>query len=193
MTDKDPSAESGESQVDAPDIDTLLEQFAEEGEPEKKVEEEKPAVSPEIGQRLDRIDAYVQRQEAKDTESEIDTLVNGAVESHEGLKVLPEGAFRGYVEEQARRDPRIQQAWSQRNTNPQGIQKIVDALGKKYAEALAQKPDERLTNDREAARAYVESQAEEPTTDDATPPQAELAAMTPAELDASIMADMKRD
>ena len=66
-------------------------------------------------------------------------------------------AIEGYLEQRARLDPRITQAFMQKDRNPVAWDQILKTLAKDYQNEIRQ-PDAQVTEDQKAMRAAVESQ-----------------------------------
>lgn len=80
-----------------------------------------------------------------------------------------------WIDAQAREDPRLQQAWTQRHANQKQFEKVVEGLGRNFAKKYGKLPDKAATEDRAAVTAAVRG--------------ASTQAPEPASLDVSRMSD----
>lgn len=72
-----------------------------------------------------------------------------------GPDVIEDEMVEAWLDSQARKDPRLQKAWFERDNNPQQFKKITAELGKSFAKKVAKMPDRTATEDREAVTAAV--------------------------------------
>ena len=79
------------------------------------------------------------------------------MKSHGGISHVGNTAIEGYMEQRARMDPRITQAFMQREKNPVAWEKVLGSLAQDYSKEIRQ-PDAQVTEDQKAMRAAVESQ-----------------------------------
>ena len=63
--------------------------------------------------------------------------------------------MEAWLDAQARSDPRLAAAWSQRHANPKQFQKVVTGLSQSFAKKYGKLPDKQATEDREAVTAAV--------------------------------------
>ena len=68
---------------------------------------------------------------------------------------MDDDMVEGWLDAQARKDPRLAQAFLQRETNPRQWNKVKAALGKQLNDRFKKLPDRQATDDREAVAAAV--------------------------------------
>lgn len=136
------------------DLDALLKEFDTETkspEPAKPATAAPAAIDPAVANETVLSEAKFIRQERfqKDMDETI-KKVRGD---------LPEELFDGplvqaWIDSQATKDPRLAQAWANRNADPKKFGQVVTELGKRFSK-YGKLPDKQATEDREAVTAAV--------------------------------------
>ena len=137
-----------------PSLDELLTEFDSAGPPEQK-----QAESPKKADVSDELLDYIRSQQAKETQADISAAVEFVKKS--GVKGISDRLIESYLQTEAAGDKRIQEAWNQRQANPEGWSRVLKAVGKKIEGEIEPQPDAQLTNDREAARDAVRGSSTE--------------------------------
>lgn len=135
------------------DLDTLLNQF----EQEQPKPEAKPKTEPE--QKLDT--AAIRRLETLEkslAEDRFQKSIKPVIERVRGdipAEVLGDDEILDLLDGKAKRDPRLQQAWLNRDKNPSAWAKIEQNLGKELSKKFSKLPDQDATEDRNAVAVAV--------------------------------------
>lgn len=113
------------------DLDKILAEFEPktvQAEPPKQTEQ------PKAGRKYsdEQIDAILSELESRETQS---ALGKAASVVGEGLNVSQD-IIEGYIEVQARKDPRIAQAWMASRRNPDAWEKVLRGLNQKLVKEL---------------------------------------------------------
>lgn len=137
------------------DLDALLNQYDTQTQPA-------PEPKPETVEGTDSDLKYIrERMDAMDkkvADSEFRSDMNSAIKQVRGelsAEILDDGFVEAYIDGQARGDPRLAKAWSERHANPQQYDKVLTSMGRNLAKKFANMPDAQATEDREAVTAAV--------------------------------------
>lgn len=134
---------------DGNDLDTLLAQYDQETKkpepvspPETQPQQPpaRPQVDPNVSRLLSRFDREDLERLVKDVKGDLD---------------FDDDLVEAWIDTQARKDPRLQRAWLEREGNPKAFGQIAKELGKSFAKRASKRPDPALTEDREAVVAAV--------------------------------------
>ena len=145
-------AESGAAQTD--DLDALLAEF------DTKKAEAAPVTEPKKS-TVDDVDVNVlavleQRlndQEAREKRRELDSMFNSFTEGVQADAVDAEA----FLNAMALREPRINQAYINRGSNPKGWEKVESTLKQEFQKRYGKKVDKQVTESREAVASAVRS------------------------------------
>lgn len=148
------------------DWDELLSQFDETSTTESSSGTPKPENSEDTAllQRLEQLEARTVEFETEAVKQDIQELVKAVG----GETDLPAFAVRGFIDEQSERDPRIQEAFNQRKTNPAAFKRVTAALTREFAKANKGRIDPDATNTDAAVTAAL--RGSQTTAPDAPPP-----------------------
>lgn len=149
------------------DIEAILAQFDDDGEKAKPGTEEKP--DPSTRPTVDDIDTrlanhpvlkevqdYVKDARAERVRTEIDREVDAMIASNESLQGVDKTAIRFLMEGEAQRDPRIRNAFFNKNQKPEEWGKIRGNLAGRISDMIAPaRADRGVSDDREAFRSAV--------------------------------------
>lgn len=69
--------------------------------------------------------------------------------------VFDDTLVEAWLDAQARQDPRLQNAWLNRHSNPKAFEKVVEGLGRNFSKKYGNLPDKAATEDREVVAAAV--------------------------------------
>lgn len=129
---------------------------------DRSTDTDRAKTDPDIAKRLEAL-------EVRDAEKGYRTDMDAAIKAVRGdldPEIFDDVWIEGYLNEQARRDSRLQNAWAQRHKNPQAYQKILgslsDQIGKKFSKVI----DRQATEDREAVAAAVRGASPAAAADD---------------------------
>ena len=140
------------------DLDTLLAAFDDQGrpsasttaKPEPKAEpgntEKSPPAAIADG-AIAEVQQFIFRQ---DMDKTIKSVRGDLDPEH-----FDDDFVEAWMDAQARRDPRLSNAWRDRRANPKGFAKVVDGLGRTFAKKYGKMPDKGATEDRDAVTAAV--------------------------------------
>lgn len=116
--------------------------------------EQKPtttATDPALAERL----AVIERERADERFQKAISPVLQKVRGDVPSDVFDDDELIAWMDAKAKRDPRLQNAWSNRDKNPQAWDRVVDGLSRDFAKKFTPRIDERATADREAVAAAV--------------------------------------
>jgi hypothetical protein len=131
---------------DGADLDSLLAQF------ETEAKKPEPVSPPQTRQQQPaQVDPNVSRLLSRFDREDLAKLVNVV----KGDLDYDEDIVEAWIDTQARKDPRLQRAWLEREGNPKAFEQIARELSKSFAKRTAKRPDPALTEDREAVVAAV--------------------------------------
>lgn len=155
-----PGSEAGQdarNQVD--DLDALLSQWPEP--PAKPAADPPPPAAavqqPEVAALKAQMDAFAGRV-AEVEQIKFKADMGATIKDIRGEldpNVLDDGLVESWLDFQARQDPRLAQAWAQRDANPAQFRRVKVELGKKLAKQFGRLPDPAATEDRNAVTAAV--------------------------------------
>lgn len=135
----------------------------------------------QISEILDYVRTKRQQDQAQETEQAVTKAVE-TIKGNETLASQPDWVIEGALHAQANKDPRIQRAFQNRQKDPEGWNKVLRGVGDKLAADMKEKPDEKLTEDRDAARAAVSGQKSSES-NDAKPDPKELNSLSDEEFE----------
>lgn len=155
---KTPAAPGAEGAADArnndgDDLDTLLASFDDQTKPKPKSgsdaataparEQQSGTATHDPQQTHDPVAReYIFRQDMDKTIKN----VRGDLDA----EFFDDTFVESWIDAQARQDPRLHQAWLNRQANPKQFQKVVETLGRNFAKKYSKLPDKGVTEDREA-------------------------------------------
>lgn len=150
-----PGVEAGQdARKDGDDVDTLLNEFqastktsepAPQPKPEPKAGTEATPSKPDPA--IAEVRDYIFRQDMNKTV----TAVRGDLDPER----FDDDFIEAWLDTRSRKEPRLAEAWVNRNRNPQAFQKVVAGLGREFSKKYGSLPDKQATEDREAVTAAV--------------------------------------
>lgn len=152
----------------APELETVLQEFEAETEPEKAQEQLNDKA------RLDRLE-QAERDRVKERTIEDVNKAAKDIKTELGVN-LPDIFIRGALLAKAEEDPRFLSAWQKRTEDPSKFTKVMKAFAKELKDSF---PDTSLTETRNDVISAVKSAATHKVSDG--PSKADLAKMTDAE------------
>lgn len=160
MTDESVVTETKEDQVDASEAkgaqDETLEELLSEWDEGAKVKSE-----PEPGKLQPNELKEFMADFRKDRQERQQEQTNRAIaEAVSTIKKdmetdIPDDVLRWMLSGRAGEDARLRAAWMGRDRNPDAFQKVLKGIARDFSASLAQKADEKLSEDREAVAAAV--------------------------------------
>lgn len=152
-----PSPETDNAQDD--NLDDLLKEFESVQEPPKK-EAKGEQASGDISEDVKWIRDLREQEESKRVREALEQTVTALKDGVDCPVDLPNTWWEGRLEVEARKDPRIAQAWLSRDAKPDAWRKVQAHLKKQLESELSVRRD--LTDDRDAVTAAVRSASKAP-------------------------------
>jgi hypothetical protein len=139
-------AEETGAQDKKDDLDTLLAEY-EEGTGPSTEQKQAEKTDPNV-ERLERLERTLNERDYRDDMK----LVVGSVRGEFTPDEVDDEFIDTWVNAEAKKDPRVAQAWMKRHDDPQKFQRVVAGLSRKFAEkhAKIRQRDEDATADRES-------------------------------------------
>lgn len=140
---------------ETPTVDSLLSEF------DTAVQQaDEPSPTPEapnldVDAKLNAVYEFQQQQIEERTQADIQSAVGILQESSSHMKDMPPGVVRAYLDDMARNDSRVLQAFKQRNAQPDKWQTILKAAGKEFDKAMPTPKEQKVAEDMDALRAAV--------------------------------------
>lgn len=159
MTEEKPEAGTASDAVasGADEIEAALSEFdtaASQDKPEQKAEEPLKDEIAWLKQERERTQAQRTRE-----------ALDAAVSEIKGDLEIDSELVEGWLDVQARKDPRLNKAWQNRHNDEAGYKRVLGALSKQLAEKFSASVDREATDTQEAVTAAVRS-ASNKTQDD---------------------------
>lgn len=169
-TDEGQKASSEEKTEARETLDDLLGAFDEPGgesgeqtaKTDRSAKSDASRTGPELMKRLEALEV---RDEEKAYRLDMDKAIQ-TVRGELDPDIFDDVLVEGYLNEQARRDPRLTTAWQQRHRNPQAYQKILTGLADNFGKRFSKVIDRDVTDDKEAIRASARGASPAAATDD---------------------------
>jgi hypothetical protein len=147
------AAESGAAQKDG--LDELLKEF------DSRVDEPKEVVETKSGSKdaatelaaLEALERRLNEQEAREQRRELEAVCSRLSEGTQGDALDAEA----YLIAQAKRNPKLEQAYLKRATNPKAWDDVYGALQKDFAKRYGKKVDKQATDSKEAVASAIRS------------------------------------
>lgn len=136
--------------------DELLAQFEQETSTDNQASKEtaqQQTAQPDQA-ALDRLNAIEQRIEQQEFQKDMGEVVSN-IRGDLPNDVFDDAFVEAWIDAQARRDPRLQNAWVNRRNDPKRFGKVVNELGKQFGKKFSDLPDKNATEDREAVTQAV--------------------------------------
>lgn len=109
------------------------------------------AVPPDALKRIEQLERSLAEQKTAQDIKPVISNIRGDIPEN----VLSNEEVLDLIDGRARRDPRLQKAWLEREANPGTWKKIEKALGQELSKKFSKLPDPNATEDREAVTAAV--------------------------------------
>ncbi|MGI9503675.1 MAG: hypothetical protein ACR2RE_11530 [Geminicoccaceae bacterium] len=168
-----PSTE--EQSAQEPSIDDLLKEFETDTKPEQT------SAKSDVGvDDLKEVVSYVREDRERRDREQTQTDIAGAVKAVKGDLAIDDDLVEGLLYRKANTDQRFLRAFQLRHESPGTWANMQKAMHRELADKVSAKPDEALTDDRQAVEAAVRS-ASTGSSEDAPP---DFNSMTDQELNA---------
>jgi len=143
-----PESEGADAQDDGDDLEAILSEF-DSGEDAKSTPE--TAADDDTKKKLLELEQKIEAQQFRADMEDVVNKVRGDIPSD----VFDDVEVEAWIDAQARRDTRLQKAWSNRHNDPKGFDRVVGGLNKTFAKKFSKLPDQNATEDREAVSQAV--------------------------------------
>ena len=174
-----PTVDSASAQQDP--LDELLASYDEATKTDGVITPPKPMgdgnSNSETDRRLNLMEQKLQRYEQGETRQVVDKIVNDI----KGEIVIDNDLVEGWLIKQANKDRRLDQAFNERDTNPQKWSAVETELKKKFHKVASQMIDKEATDDRNAVAAAVKGASTKVPAD----PPPDFSTMSAAEFQAA--------
>lgn len=151
-----PGAEATSARTDD-DLDKLLAQY-DETQPARTPEPATPATAAPAADQVKDASAEVLAAAQEVRTHRFQTDMNATIKDVRGdlpPDLYDDDFVASWIDTQAKKDPRLANAWVNRNADPKKFGQVKAALGKEFAKRYGRIPDKQATEDREAVTAAV--------------------------------------
>lgn len=161
VTPTDAQPQAGAEVTDARNedtLDTLLKTYDQQTQPAAQPQttnppERKPD-TPDLNVLASRVESFV--NEAHNIQFKRDmTETVKQVRGDLDPDVFDDVLVESWLDAEARRDPRLAKAWTDRHANPKQFERVKAELGKSFTKKFSKLPDKQVTEDRESVAAAV--------------------------------------
>lgn len=162
QTDAQPQAgvEGTDARTDGNELDTLLKTYDEQTTQPAAATQTPPAqtqTEPDlkvIAAKMQQFETFAtEAHNAKYKRDMNDTVA--AIRGDLDPDVFDPALIEGWLDAQAKQDPRLAQAWIERDAKPKQFEQVKTALAKNFAKKFSKLPDRQATEDRETVAAAV--------------------------------------
>lgn len=171
-----PGAEGADARIDDA-LETLLSEYDSAGQSatpdaapqtqasevaaSQSIPEQQPGTVSEdsvLSQRLNNVETVLNANQVDEFNRQVTTDMNKVIKGIRGdldAELYDDGIVDGWVRKQAKENPKLDIAWSQRHADPKQFEKVVATLGRKFHKKFSSLPDKQATEDKEAVTAAV--------------------------------------
>lgn len=138
------------------DLDTLLNEFDEGTKPAPAATQ--PERKPEAASETKEASADILAAASEIRQERFQRDMTATIKDVRGdlpSDLYDDDFMQAWIDTQAKKDPRLANAWVNRNNNAQQFARVKAALGKEFAKRYGKLPDRQATEDREAVTAAV--------------------------------------
>jgi hypothetical protein len=129
-----------------------------------------------------RLDALERQLNAREHDSAMTDAI-GKIRGEVNSDFADDALVEGWLNAQAKGDPRLAKAWQERDANPRRFSQVIDKLGQEFSKKFKSLPDTKATNDREIVAAAVKGASKSaPETSEVD--EKAVAKMNPSQFDA---------
>ncbi len=159
-TTKTPAAPGAEvtqdARTDGDELDTLLKEYDTTTAPPAATSAPpaQAAGTDDLKALTDQVKGLLTEQQQTKFRQDMDSTIT-KVRGNLDPELVDDETVEAWIDGQARKDPRLSQAWNERNSKPKQFEKVVETLGKNLAKKFSKLPDRQSTEDREAVAAAV--------------------------------------
>jgi hypothetical protein len=178
VQEQQPAAETDDARIEA-DLDAILQEY----DDEVQVAESKPEQAVDTNNdQIARLDALERQLNAREHDSAMTDAI-GKIRGEVNSDFADDALVEGWLNAQAKGDPRLAKAWQERDANPRRFNQVIDKLGQEFSKKFKSLPDAKATNDREIVAAAVKGASKSaPETSEVD--EKAVAKMNPAQFDA---------
>jgi hypothetical protein len=152
QTPAQPGAATDNARID--DLDAALKEF-DTATTTSSPPEPKPAVAPaaadDVSKRVETLEKTLAEERFQKNIQPVLQKIRGDVPA----EVFDDDELIAWMDARAKKDQRLQNAWVNRDRNPQAWDRVVEGLGRDFGKKFSPRVDERATADREAVTAAV--------------------------------------
>jgi hypothetical protein len=153
-----PVVEGNGAQNKADDLDTLLSEFDEGANKTSAAAQTQPepktVTDNDLKQTYEQMRAFVGEAQGLRFRQDMDATIKD-VRGDLDSDLFDADFVESWLDGQARKDPRLANAWANRSANPKAFQKVKTELGRNFQKKYGKLPDKGATEDREAVTAAV--------------------------------------
>lgn len=170
----------------APDLDALLREFTPKPSAPVPPKTETPPAAPSVdAKKLTEALSYYEQAQQRDAKKSLDEDINKAVSAVKGasdaLSGMPDRFVRGALHDLAASDPRFAQAFMQRQQNPEGWNKVLQAAAQEISKDLGAPQTDSIQRNRLAVEAAVRGRQSTAPAPQGAPSNEELSRMNNAQ------------
>lgn len=151
----DAAVESARPQGD--DLDTLLKDYdtsTAKPDTSSAKPEQTPGAADDLKNTLEQVKGYVTQAQTLQFKADMKKTVD-SVRGDLPSDIFDDDLVEAYLDGEARKDPRLAKAWTDRHANPKQFEKVVAGLQKAFSSKFSKLPNREATEDREAVTAAV--------------------------------------
>jgi len=188
VTDADTQPKAGSeaegARTEGDDLETLLASYDQQTtrpEPQPNPPATSATTQPDVKALLEKVQTFegvanrIAQQEFKQQLAETVKDVRGDVPQ----EVVDDDLVEAWLDARARKEPRLQQAWLQKDANPKQWSRIKSELGREFKKKFDKMPDRAVTEDRAAVAAAVRGASTKASAE----PAPNLGSMSPQEFE----------
>lgn len=148
-------AVEGTSAREPDELENLLNEFDQAAKPAVSQPEQKPTQDVSaLAEKVKNLEGVVTQVSQLRYKQDMEKTVND-IRGNLDPEFFDNDFIESWLDAQARKDPRLAQAWLNRDANPRNFEKVKVELGKNLAKKFSKMPDREATDTREAVAAAV--------------------------------------
>lgn len=136
------------------DLDSVLKEFDTATKPAADSRPEQSGTEPDLKMLAEQVKGFVSEATALRYRQDMDKTI-ADIRGDLDPDFADNDFVEAWLDAQARKDPRLAQAWTNRNANPKQFDKVKAELGKALKSKFSKLPDRQATDDRAAVTAAV--------------------------------------
>lgn len=145
--------QASDSQPEVQTLDDVISEFnPKPAEPTPA--EPAPAASGALESKLNELTSQLTELQQRQAQDQLDKDLNGAIDyvKTKGGIDLDNEIVESYLEVKARKNPGLKSIWENRSTNPEALQKALDAIANEMSSKFSLKQDPELTKAQRAMK-----------------------------------------